>query len=128
MLLEFSKGERMSNNADSARWLAIHGANQYGEDKCSLDDRVKWVEDNQDYIIEAARNPLGNDFWKSADKPFCFLAFCFEWNDFCKSGKSLNFVTNVICYSDCTNSGLQIFSGLLRDEVGGNAVNLVFVD
>ena len=51
--------------------------------------------------------------------------FVFEWNDFCKSGKSLDFVTNLICYSDCTNSGLQIYSGLLKDEVGGNAVNLV---
>ena len=51
-LLEFSKGERMSNNADSARWLAIHGANQYGEDKCSLDDRVKWVKDNQDLLLK----------------------------------------------------------------------------
>ena len=50
-LLEFAKGERMSNNVDSARWLAIHGANQYGEDKCSLDDRVEWVKNNEQYKL-----------------------------------------------------------------------------
>ena len=122
-LLEFSKGERMSNNADSARWLAIHGANQYGEDKCSLDDRVKWVEDNQDYIIEAARNPLGNDFWKSADKPFCFLAFCFEWESYCRLGA--NHETHIPVSVDGSCNGLQVFSLLLRDEIGGRATNLI---
>tara|TARA_R100000697_G_scaffold58654_1_gene71697 strand:- start:5092 stop:7644 length:2553 start_codon:yes stop_codon:yes gene_type:complete len=122
-LLEFAKGERMSNNPDSARWLAIHGANQYGEDKCSLDDRVEWVKKHTEFIIEAARNPLSNDFWKTADKPFCFLAFCFEWESYCRLGDKHE--THIPVSVDGSCNGLQLFSLLLRDEIGGRATNLI---
>ena len=122
-LLTFAKGERMSNNKDSARWLAIHGANQYGEDKCSLDERVEWVKENEQFILEAARDPLNNNFWRSADKPFCFLAFCFEWLGYHENGDKHE--THIPVSVDGSCNGLQIFSLLLRDEIGGAATNLV---
>jgi len=122
-LLEFSKGERMGNNPESAKWLAIHGANQYGEDKCSLEDRVDWVNKNEQFILESAANPLNSDFWKSADKPFCFLAFCFEWKGYKENGA--NHETHIPVAVDGTCNGLQVFSLLLRDEVGGAATNLI---
>ena len=113
----------MSNNKDSARWLAIHGANQYGEDKCSLDERVEWVKENEKFILEAARDPLNNNFWRSADKPFCFLAFCFEWLGYHENGDKHE--THIPVSVDGSCNGLQIFSLLLRDEIGGAATNLV---
>jgi len=122
-LLQFSKGERMGNNPESGRWLAIHGANQYGEDKCSLEERVEWVKDNEKFILESASHPLEHDFWKSADKPFCFLAFCFEWKSFKEKGD--NHLTHIPVAVDGTCNGLQVFSLLLRDEVGGAATNLI---
>ena len=122
-LLQFSKGERMGNNPESAKWLAIHGANQYGEDKSSLEQRVEWVKKNEQFILESAEHPLEHDFWKSADKPFCFLAFCFEWKSFKEKGE--NHVTHIPVAVDGTCNGLQVFSLLLRDEVGGAATNLI---
>ena len=124
-LLVFRNGKKIGTQLAVDR-LAVHGANMYGHDKDILQNRIKWVNDNEKSIIQSAEDPHGNyEFWAEASEPAQFLAFCFEWNDFVKSGKSLDFVTNLICYSDCTNSGLQIFSALLKDETGGNAVNLV---
>ena len=98
----------------------------FGQDKETLEARVKWVEENEKYIIQTAEDPHNNyEFWAHSSEPVQFLAFCFEWNKFVKGGKKLTFVSDVICYSDCTNSGLQIFSALLKDERGGNAVNLI---
>jgi len=122
-LLEFSKGMRMGSNADSARWLAIHGANQYGEDKCTLDERVEWVKNNQEEILQSAKEPLTCNFWKTADKPFCFLAFCFEWAGYIANGD--NHLTHIPVSVDGSCNGLQIFSLLLRDEIGGEATNLI---
>ena len=124
-LLLFRNGKRLEG-IGAVRKLAIHGANMYGMDKDTLDNRVKWVEENEEAIKATAEDPHNNyEFWAHCSEPVQFLAFCFEWNNFCKSGKSFDFITHLICYSDCTNSGLQIFSGLLKDEIGGSAVNLI---
>ena len=124
-LLLFRNGKPLGHQ-ESVNRLMVHGANMYGHDKDTLMNRIKWVEDNEKFICQSAEDPHNHyEFWAEASEPVQFLSFCFEWNNFVKSGKSLNFVTNVICYSDCTNSGLQIFSALLKDDAGGRAVNLV---
>lgn len=125
-LLLFSTGKQLGSNEALSR-LAIHGANTFGEaDKDTLQNRVKWVETNQQRIIDAANDPHEHyDFWGKCSEPFQFLAFCFEWRDFVKFGETSDFITNLPCYSDCTNSGLQILSALLADEKGGEATNLV---
>ena len=125
-LILFAKGKPLGSDQALAR-LAIHGANTFGEaDKDTLQNRVKWVEDNQQRIIDTANDPHDHyDFWGKCSEPFQFLAFCFEWRDFVKFGETSDFVTNLPCYSDCSNSGLQIFSALLADKRGGEATNLV---
>ena len=128
-LLLFAKGKPLQTDED-LKSLAIHGANTYGEDKKPLEDRCKWVEDNEEAIIASAKDPHNHyEFWAKADEPYQFLAFCFEWEEFKSSGEGEgDFVTHLPCYSDCTNSGLQIFSGMLRDETGGHATNLIKKD
>ena len=124
-LLMFENGKALGSEEAACR-LAIHGANTYGVDKVSLEERVKWVEDNQDAIVATGEDPHNHyEFWGNCSEPFQFLAFCFEWREFVKQGMTDKFVTYLPCYSDCTNSGLQIFSGLLADERGGKATNLV---
>ena len=100
-LLLFSKGKKLGTNQALCR-LAIHGANTFGEaDKDTLENRVKWVEDNQQRIIDTANDPHDHyDFWGKCSEPFQFLAFCFEWRDFVKFGETSDFVTNLPCYSD----------------------------
>ncbi|MGL5708835.1 MAG: DNA-directed RNA polymerase, partial [Aeromonas sp.] len=120
--LTFAKA--MPIGAEGAYWLAVHGANCAGVDKVSLEDRVKWVADNEALILATARAPLDNTWWAEQDSPFCFLAFCFEWLGYVESGRSESYKSSLPLAFDGTCSGLQHFSAMLRDEVGGNAVNL----
>jgi len=124
-LLIFANGKPLGSN-EALEMLAVHGANCHGEAaKGTLSDRIKWVEDSRQMIMDIASDPHNHyDLWGSVDEPWQFLSFCFEWNDFIRHGETSDFITHLPCYSDCTNSGLQIFSGLLADERGGKATNL----
>jgi DNA-directed RNA polymerase len=120
-LLEFANGVAITDD-DGASWLAIHGSNSYGFDKVSLQARVDWVQEHEAQIIACAEDPYNNRFWADADKPFQFLAFCFEWADFKREG--WGFVSTLPVQMDGSCNGLQNFSAMLRDPIGGEAVNL----
>jgi DNA-directed RNA polymerase len=121
-LLKFAEGKKLGTNG--AYWLAVHGANCYGMDKVTFEDRVQWVSDHTDEILESALNPLnGSRFWADADSPYMFLAFCMEWAGYTIAGDE--FVSHLSVSFDGTCNGLQNFSAMLRDEIGGAAVGLV---
>lgn len=120
-LLHFADGKRLGGTG--LRWLAIHGANAYGYDKVSYTDRARWVATNTPAIVRAASDPLSQrEFWGNADKPWCFLAFCFEWADALRDGDA--HVSHIPIALDGSCNGLQHFSALLRDPIGGAATNL----
>ncbi len=125
-LITFANGKPIEDET-SANWLAIHGSNVYGNDKVSLEERVQWVNDNEESILASAADPLGCHFWckpeKVVDKPWQFLAFCFEWAEFKEQG--YGFVSHLPIALDGSCNGLQHFSAMLRDPVGGRATNLV---
>lgn len=121
-LLEFANTVPITDDTGRA-WLAIHGANCWGEDKVSLDERVQWVEQNTGMILSVAADPLGCPWWAEADKPYQFLAFCFDWAAFLEEGFGYHSALPIQMDGSC--NGLQNFSAMLRDEVGGAAVNLV---
>lgn len=123
-LLEFSDGKRMGDSPNSGKWLAIHTANVYGMDKLSITEREQWTKDNSDIICEVAKDPWSSvSFWEAADKPMLFMAAAFEWASYMEKGD--NHITHLPVSVDGTCNGLQIFSLLLRDEVGGYATNLI---
>lgn len=126
-MLCFHRGAPLGD--EGAYWLAIHGANTFGVDKVAFDERIQWVEDNADNILLAARQPLNFDWWTQADSPFCFLAFCFEWarlQEHVDSGKrEADFMSTIAVAFDGACNGLQNFSAMLRDPVGGAATGLV---
>lgn len=121
-LLTFALGKPIQNEK-AAHWLAIHGANVYGYDKVSLADRVQFIQDMEAEILAIAAHPLENLKWTEADKPWQFLAFCFEWAGFIHEG--YGFVSHLPVALDGSCNGLQHFSAMLRDEIGGQAVNLL---
>lgn len=114
---------------EDINWLAVHGANLAGVDKVSYDDRIQWIKDNELEILASADNPLANTFWMNQDEPCQFLAFCFEWQAWkqweTEHGSPKGFVSGIPVAFDGTCSGLQHFSAILRDPVGGAAVNLL---
>ena len=122
-LLKFKFGKRIGDNFDT---FAIAGANLFGEvDKEELQTRVAWVQDNAQKIIDCANKPLEHSWWASADKPFCFLAWCFEFKEYNKSYYDEGYITTLPIQADCSNSGLQHYSAMMRDKFGGEATNLV---
>jgi len=122
-LLKFKFGKRMGDNFDT---FAVAGANLFGEaDKEELSVRIEWVKTNANKIIDCATKPLEYSWWASADKPFCFLAWCYEFKAYSLTEDSDSFITTLPIQADCSNSGLQHYSALLKDEFGGHATNLV---
>lgn len=118
-LLEFA--EPSSLEAPEARWWwMIHGANCFGADKLPLRERMRWVEANHDKILSTAGNPMEDRWWATADKPWQFLAWAFEYYTRATVGLDR---TRVPIALDGSNNGLQIFSLLMRDEVAAEATN-----
>lgn len=122
-LLRFADGKAIETE-EHLEWLAIHGANCYGVDKAPYHERWNWVVDNLQAIEAVADDPLGDalNFWRSADSPFCFLAWCFDFVRVIRGGYGT--VSQIAVALDGSCNGLQHYSAALLDSVGGAAVNL----
>lgn len=121
-VLEFATGKPLGERG--VYWLSVHGANKYGHDKCSYNDRVAWIDAQRDKWIAVASDPIGyREHWQDADKPYQFLAFCFEYAGMCEAGS--DHVSRLPIALDGSCNGLQHFSAMLSDATGGAAVNLV---
>lgn len=120
-LLHFYDGKPLGERG--AFWLGIQGANTWGNDKVSLLDRYSWAVSNTDWIVACANDPLENVGWVEADKPWQFLAFCFEWKGYTEQGQK--FVSRLPVALDGCNNGIQHLSALARDLRGGRATNLL---
>lgn len=123
-LLEFANPATITND-EEARWLAIHGANVFGVDKVSLEDREMWAYMNVQNAVDVYNDPLTNKWWQEADKPWQALAWCKEWAEY-NHGRQFgeHYQTHLPCASDGSCNGLQHLSAMLRDLEGGRAVNL----
>lgn len=121
-LLKFADGMRLGERG--AYWFLVHGANMLGYDKVSYDDRIEYIKQITPDLLRAADNPLSyREVWGQAGKPWQFLAWLFEFAKFQHEGESL--VSHLPIALDGSCNGLQHFSAMLRDPVGGAAVNLV---
>lgn len=124
-LLQFAEGKPL-DTPESLSWLRIHGANCWGLDKASYEERVLWAEDNAEHVLRVADDPLANTWWHDADEPWQFLAWCLDYAGFLAD--PINHRSALPCHQDATQSGIQIMSLLLRDESGGAATNCTASD
>ncbi|WZX10827.1 T7 RNA polymerase [Salmonella phage DS_BP2] len=120
-LLTLAKGKPIG--VDGFYWLKIHGANTAGVDKVDFAERIKFIDDNHERIMSVAADPIADTWWAEQNSPFCFLAFCFEYAGVQHHGMNYNCSLPLAFDGSC--SGIQHFSAMLRDEVGGRAVNLL---
>ena len=122
-LLNFAKGKPITVANRGVFWLAVHGANMFGEDKITFEAREKWTKDNEAMIVACAEDPLTNRQWENAANAFQFLAFCDEWAKYLKEGEG--FISYIPVNVDGSCNGLQIYSLMLKDEKAGKMVNLL---
>ncbi|MEH6358730.1 MAG: DNA-directed RNA polymerase [Pseudomonadales bacterium] len=121
-LIKFARAERLGSTG--IKWLAIQGANTFGKDKLPYADRVSWIQAHESHIRRVVEDPINSrEWWGSADKPYQFLAFCYDWSD-CDYGKNPNAHSSIPVGLDGSCNGLQHFSAMLRDEIGAKATNL----
>jgi len=105
-------------------WLKIHGANKFGYDKTSYQDRVDWIDGQRDKWLAVAADPIGmRSMWAGCNKPWQFLAWCLDYKRATDVGPDYRSSLPVALDGSC--NGLQHFSAMLRDPIGGRAVNLV---
>ena len=120
-LLRFADGKRLGDTG--VWWFKIHLANLFGVDKVSYPERVQWVDDHTDLLLDSGQYPQdGSMFWTEADDPWQALAACFEFVSVHRDGPDA--ISHIPVAVDGTCSGLQHFSALLRDRRGGRAVNM----
>lgn len=131
-LLLFADPTPLSSD-DALKWFYIAGAGFAGLDKIPFDERIKWVLSNEDNILQSAASPLTYTWWDEVagdESPMEFLAFCFEFERLRvyqsdHDGSAVGFKSGLPISFDGTCSGLQHFSMLLADEIGGKNVNLI---
>ncbi len=104
-------------------------------DKIHLHDRYLWALDNEEILLSYAENPKVNQGWMKADKPWQFLASCFEllklrqWqHEQGKGFENYDYASSLECYIDGSNNGSQHLSALTKDEITAPHVNLVPLD
>ncbi len=122
-LLAFARGEPVAPGSEAEMWFKIHGANCFGVDKVSFTERLEWVEKHSRSIIQCAEDPISFTMWSEADKPWEFLAWCFEYRSWLRSPQS--FLSHLPIQIDGSNNGLQIYSLLLRDRRTAEATNTI---
>jgi len=110
-------------------WLCVHTSNTWGNDKVTLDERAQFTIDNWAEYLGYANDPIANSGWMDADKPFCFLACCYELqmiDTWVNSGEAVeDFPSNLPIYIDGSNNGVQHLVAMSKDEEVAPLVNLV---
>lgn len=120
-MLEFANAKPLT--PDGVYWLKIHGANCYGYDKLNYEERINEVDNLEEEIKAIHKDPYGTiSLWNKADEPLLYLAFCFAYGDYLSDPSS---PVSVPVALDATCSGIQIYSGLLKDAKGAKAVNVI---
>lgn len=121
-LLTFAEGKSV-RSPDAVKWFKIHGANKWGFDKATLEERAAWTDARSELIYNIGMNPLDNREWLQADNPTQFLAWAMEYSEWLTD--PVQFKSRIPVSMDGSCNGLQNLSAMTRDEIGGAATNLV---
>ena len=107
-----------SMDDEAIKWLAVHAANCFGQDKLSVVDRVAWSMDHLKAMQACADDPLQNRWWMEAGEPFRFLAATRAFFD-------PDAAASAVVAMDATCSGMQHYAAIMRDEQTAALVNML---
>ena len=108
-------------------WLAFAVATTQGQDKASMEDRIKWTTNNLSLISAIASDPVGNiSLWSEVSEPWSFLAACIEYYECCitKTRDTSGLPIGI----DATQSGIQHLAALSLDASAAALVNILPTD
>lgn len=116
--------QTFKTNAEDMRGAVING--KYIEARHDTPEslrRAKTTLSQESMILRVAADPRNNMEWMKADKPWQFLAACFEWVGYREEGDA--FRSRLAGALDGSCSGVQMLAGMTRDASAGAMVNLV---
>lgn len=125
-LFEFADGAPIGE--EGLWWIKVHVANCGDFNKISkrpFEERVQWTNENMYSIAASVEDPLTYKMWMTADKPFLFLAACFEIVTALREGPA--WITHLPVSWDGSCSGLQHLCAMTRAPEGA-FVNLSLSD
>jgi DNA-directed RNA polymerase len=105
-------------------WLKVAVASNFGYDKARFADRAAWTEAQWPRIESALDAPEDHPDVFGDDSPWCMFTAAWELREALRSPNPWEYETGVPVHMDATCSGIQHFSAMLRDPVGGKFVNL----
>jgi DNA-directed RNA polymerase len=120
--LELAEGKPLGERG--MFWLKVHIANCAGYDKHDPTIKAKWTEDNMAMLMDFCENPLEVQPPEPDTAFTLYTAMC-AYRDAMLLPNPYEYVCHVPVAMDATCSGLQHFSAMLRDPVGGYYTNLV---
>lgn len=151
------RADKKAITKDGFFWLLVSIASNWAgdagredgakTDKIPLKDRFEWSLDNEEILLSYANSPKVNQGWMKADKPWQFLAACFEFKNFRNWQQGFfseyvdvsfidealeeigvapyDYESSLECYIDGSNNGSQHLAALTKDEITAPHVNLV---
>ena len=118
-------GAKKALGPRGAFWLKVHIANCFGVDDIKFKARAAWTDEHWDLLLQGVDRPEDSDLYRAnKDNPFMAVAAVRDLAAAYASGNPATYESGIIVHMDATCSGLQHFSALLRDGVGGQYVNL----
>ncbi|BAN92342.1 RNA polymerase [Ralstonia phage RSB3] len=105
-------------------WLKVHIANSLGFDKVRMQQRADYVDALWPRLEAALDAPEDHAELWGTDAPWCAYAAAWELREALRTRNPETYETGLPVHMDATCSGLQHFSAILRDPVGGQYVNL----
>lgn len=116
----FANGVKVTE--EGRYWQKIHVANLFDQDKLSLDDRVKWTDDNWAMLVRIKEDPYENREWiderKKKNKSFQRLAAVLD----ILREDGMSYVPVQI---DGNCNGSQHWSAIMKDYSIGEMVGIV---
>ena len=116
----------------ASNWAGEAGRQDYRKtDKIPAMDRYLWSLDNEEILLSYAESPKLNQGWMKADKPWQFLAACYElaklrsWQFTEGNGENdFGYESSIEVYIDGSVNGAQHLAAITKDEVTAPHVNL----
>lgn len=121
-LLRFHRKAPLTPASPEWRWFLVQGANLYGQDKGSFEERISFIRQNHMNILQSATDTLCAKWWTAADKPWCFLSWALEYKRITNGSQSYS---QLPMMRDGKCNGLQHLSLVIRDEQTAALVSLV---
>lgn len=119
----FAKGGKLTHQNNS--WWTLYGGNLAGN--------LSYFQASMEFRIickKIASDPLEHiELWATKDKPFQYLAFCFDLTEFYKNPD--NYFSHLPVHLDGSNNAYQHIASLCKDNKLAKAVNLTecfFID